>query len=438
MERSQDFDMKAYIEKRMMEITDLDERRLFKETVGDILLSLYEYNRKAYERLEERILNECGFSQGKYAVHMTLTDRKHYDATDPFMHPMRSDDTKKAETCYQDIADALAKKEVLRLYTVFFQGSASQVCELLGRRDRIFGGGIKTENREYRASFQLRQNREYLDMIESLYHIFGVNYQPWFTVCTAYLTKMLDVCLCGADEMKGKEKIVEIRADFEEYGDRIRYDMIPLWNLEPLTIKTSAYPDAGIDKINYEHQIFSESLNPECEYLVRNTDMEITNIRRIGGDLYITCAKDRPCEWELYQVNHGSGKENRPYPVLSNRYKDSFSGSITEMFKKSIRTKGEMARLIESFDYGKYVLFRDFSVCDRVPEECVAGNYNMDGFLQDEIRKGNAGRVMVIDFGTKDPQCYLNEDIMSFLVTQVQKIFPDYHCVGRLIQEDEA
>ena len=27
----QDFDMKAYIEKRMLEITSLDERRLFKE-----------------------------------------------------------------------------------------------------------------------------------------------------------------------------------------------------------------------------------------------------------------------------------------------------------------------------------------------------------------------------------------------------------------------
>ena len=36
MDEKQDFSMEEYIEKRMMEITDLDQRRMFKQTVGDI------------------------------------------------------------------------------------------------------------------------------------------------------------------------------------------------------------------------------------------------------------------------------------------------------------------------------------------------------------------------------------------------------------------
>ena len=68
MENSQGFDMKAYIEKRMLEITDLEERRLFKKTVGEVLLALYDYNQRAYDSLEERILEECSSSQERYAV----------------------------------------------------------------------------------------------------------------------------------------------------------------------------------------------------------------------------------------------------------------------------------------------------------------------------------------------------------------------------------
>ena len=43
MEDRQDFDMRHYIEKRMLEIKNLGDRMLFKEAVGEILLSVYEY-----------------------------------------------------------------------------------------------------------------------------------------------------------------------------------------------------------------------------------------------------------------------------------------------------------------------------------------------------------------------------------------------------------
>ena len=432
MEDRQDFDMKHYIEKRMLEIKNLGDRMLFKEAVGEILMSVYEYNRKAYGELEKRILDECRPAQGSYAVYTSMTDIKHFDATDTFMYPMRSSDAKKTKIEYQAIQKALSAKEPLKLYTVFLQGSASQIFTLLSQKDRRFKGVVKTEKREYQAEFCVRQNTEYMDMIEELYYIFGANYQPWLTVCCAYLAKMLDVYLCSAEKMKGKEEILEIQADFEEYAGLIRYDMIPLWNLRPLTEKTSTYPNPSVDKINFEHQIFSQRLDPKCAYLVRNTDMEITNIRRLHGDLYITCPMDQPCEWQMYQVNQIDQKETYPYPVLSNQFKESFSGSITEMFRKSIKTKGEMGRLIESFDYGEYVTFVDFFVCDEIPKECVAANYNMDAFIEDEIRTEDVRKILVIQFSAKDLTCYLNEDIMSFLVTQVQKIFPEYHCCGRL------
>lgn len=433
MAYGQDFDMKDYIGKRMLEITQPGDRELFKATVGDILCALYEYNRQAYEGLEQRVLKECSPGQYRYAVNISMTDRQHYDETDRFLYPMRPEDVKEVKLSCQDLKTTFAEEKRFRLYTVFIQGTATQVRQLFRREERTFSGVIKTEKREYKASFLLRQNTDYIQMIEELYAVFGANFQPWSTVCTAYLTKLADVYLCWSEKLRDNEEIDRIQIDFEEYAGQVRYGMIPLWNLRPLTEKTSTYPNPCIDKINYEHPIFAQRLNPDCGYLVRDTKAEITNIRRLNGDLYITCPIERPCEWRLYEVYRGTGREKYPYPVLSNQYKESFSGNITEMFRRSIKTKAEMGRLIESFDYKDYLTFDGFELCTEISQECRDANYNMDSFLTDELRTGNAGQLLVIRFMARDSANYLNEDIMSFLVTQVQRIFPDYRCVGRII-----
>lgn len=428
------FDMEQYIRKRMLEITRLKDRELYKNIVGDMLLRLYKYNQEAYRGLEERLLKESTPDQADYAIYLTMTDRKHYDATDAFMHPMREEDSREQKILTKEVNTAIQKGEPFLLYTLFLQTKTSDIRRLL-REERTFTGVLRTEKREYRGTFALRLNETYLDMVKALYYIFAANNQPWTTVCEAYLTKLMDVYLCTAENIPDQDEIVEIRVDFEEYADVVRYEMIPLWNLRRITRKTSTYPNPCIDKTNYEHQIFAHLLKPDCEYLVMNTDVEITNIRRQNGDLLISCSLEKPCEWELYQVNRIERKEKYFYPVLGNRYKESFSGKITEMYRKSIKTKAEMARLMEAFSYDNYVFFRGMEIKDIPPEGWEDSNYNMDGFIQDEIRVGNNRQILHLSFSPVGGENYLNEDIMSFLVTQVQKIFPEYLCIGSLGKE---
>lgn len=428
------FDMEQYIRERMLEITQLEDRELYKNIVGDMLLKLYEYNQEAYRGLEERVLKESTPEQSSYAIYLTMTDREHYDATDVFMFPMREEDSKKQKLLAKEVNEAVQKGEEFLLYTVFFQTGASDIRRLL-KGERTFTGVLKTEKREYRGTFILRRNEIYLDMVKELYYIFAANNQTWTTVCEAYLTKLMDVYLCTVENIPDQDEILEIRVDFEEYADVVRHEMIPLWNLQKISLKTSTYPDPCIDKTNYEHQIFAHLLQPDCEYLVMNTDVEITNIRRLNGDLLISCPLDKPYEWEMYQVNQIEHQEQYFYPVLGNQYKESFSGRITEMYRRSIKTKAEMARLIEAFSYDDYVLFRGMEIQDTPPEDWEDSNYNMDGFIQDEIRIGNARQILHLSFAPVNAEHYLNEDIMSFLVTQVQKIFPEYLCVGSLSKE---
>lgn len=427
------FDMEQYIRKRMMEISPLEDRAAYKEIVGKLLLELYRYNQEAYDRLEEKILQESAPRQGSYAVYMALTDGKHYDATDPFLYPMREEDSRKREVSAKAVNGAVKAGEPILLYTVFLQAKASAIYRLL-HENREFSGIIRTNKRQYRGTFALRRSKTYLDLVKELYYVFAANSQPWTTVCEAYLMKMLDVYLLTAENIPEKDIIEEIQVDFEEYADIVQYDRIPLWNLKKIREKTSTYPEPCIDKINYEHRIFAHRLDPDCEYLVADTDVEITNIRRVDGDLLISCTLDAPYEWELYQIGREE-KGHYPYPVLGNRCKESFAGNITELYRRSIKTRGEMARLIEAFDYSRYVAFKGVETCGTPPDGWEGTNYNMDGFVRDEIRIGNPRQVLLLHFVPADGENYLNEDIMSFFVTQVQKLFPEYLCMGKLDKE---
>ncbi len=429
------FDMEEYIRARMMEIAPLEDRAAYKEIVGKLLLELHRYNRAAYERLEEKILQESVPRQGSYAVHMGLTDRKDYDATDTFLYPMREEDLGKREISVGAVNEAVKAGEPLLLHTVFLPVKASAIHRLL-RENREFSGMICTDKRQYRGTFTLRRGKTYLEQVKELYYMFAANSQPWTTACEAYLMKLLDVYLLTAEKIPEKDSIREIQVDFEEYADIVEYDRIPLWNLKKVREKTSTYPEPCIDKINYEHRIFAHRLDPACQYLVADSDVEITNVRRVQGDLLITCALDVPHEWELYRIGREEESGHYRYPVLGNRCKDSFSGELTDLYRRSIKTRGEMARLIEAFDYRGYLALKGVEICGEPPEGWEGANYNMDGFVRDEIRVGHSGQTLLLHFVPTDGENYLCEDIMSFFVTQVQKLFPEYLCVGMLDKEN--
>ena len=59
--------------------------------------------------------------------------------------------------------------------------------------------------------------------------------------------------------------------------------------------------------------------------------------------------------------------------------------------------------------------------------------YSMEEFIDYEYRTGDRTQTLEFSFRPKDEDFYLNRDIMSFLVTEIQHLFPEYQCVGKLV-----
>ena len=111
------------------------------------------------------------------------------------------------------------------MYTVYIKGTATQVSQMLQQEGRVFNGTVKTEKREYRASFCVKRNTQYMQMIEELYGVFGANFQPWSTVCTAYLSKLVDVYLCSSEQIRDNEEIDRIQNTYDALNqlDKVQY-----------------------------------------------------------------------------------------------------------------------------------------------------------------------------------------------------------------------
>ena len=91
----------------------------------------------------------------------------------------------------------------------------------------------------------------------------------------------------------------------------------------------------------------------------------------------------------------------------------------------------ELAHFIKGFGLEDYVRYQDCQVEDDFP-----GNretYAVNCFIPDEIRLRSTQKKLVLYFQPGKQERWLQRDILSFLVSEVQRIYPEYDCGGILV-----
>lgn len=424
------FNMQEYLTMRALEIPDLSERKIFKGITEKMMLELYQYTQNEFLALETRIFGELESVESDYAIYIGLVDRAHYDATDPFLHPILSADAEAPVYSIEDLQACLSNGRPYPLYSIFLEADYRMI-QAFSAPGHIYHGVVYTEHGQYRAKCTVKPDTVYTRQLADLYRIFTANYRPWSTVCAAYLHKFFRVELISVEDIDPKETIRKICVEFEDYESYVRYDYFPLWNLKPISEKTSTYPEPCMDQAVYDHRIFAHRLNADRQYLVMNTDVEFTNIRRVNGDLIITCPEENPHQWELYQVDIPDKQSHTSYPVLSNLSRTSFTGNLSDRYRRGIKTRAEISRILSAYGYEDYAVFQDVVL---EPYTGIKGQtYCMDDFIVDELRTEKTDMAMTLTFSTKRPDDFLTLDIVSFLVSQVQSLFPEYICQGKLL-----
>ncbi len=414
------FRFDKYITQRLLEISDEGERRALKELTKSTLIPFYEHTEAAYQELRERLTTAKNNHTNRYEIITGVEKRNQIDVTEEAMVPMQQADLQEVLVDVAQMQETLQQGKPYTVMKVFFAISYGEI-QRMERQKRVFRAILHTENGEYPAQILLKRNTSYQEQIAELYQVFEANGLEWKTVCAPYLGKYFDVQIAKTDCLA--EHIMKIVVDFEEYADKGIYNLVPMWNIRRMEERTSAYPDFALDKIHYEHCIFKNRFREDRDYLVKADGVKLWEIFQQNEDLHIVCDSDQPINWKLMELGYDAWKQKYDMPIFGN-------ACGTQTAHRCIHTIAEVTRYVKELGYENYVELLAIKRVEEAPK--VKGTYLMDRFLEDEIRISKHREGMIFTFRAREPQHYLNQDIMSYLISRIQWELPEFECIGEL------
>lgn len=426
--------MKAMIQKEIQSISSLEERVAFKELMEGVFLSLYETNLKMYEELERRVKDDLDYDKNRYYIKTGIIEKEFFDASHHLLFPMEEKDLVGNLYSMKEIRQAITEEGAFPLMKVMLCCDFLELQKLL-QAQPVFEGVIETQepDGEWKVEVHLRENREYLEKIAYLYFLFIRNGIPWQTVNASYLYKMADVVVTGLPEgITGEEKIKQVTIQFGEYSRIIRKDIIPVWNVRRLELESVGFPTPCEDHRNFEHQISLRQQGAEHAYLVED-DRNIQTISQNGERLRIVCEAGEAKKWGIYQIRSSEEQkiDRYTFPVMENGREESFAEKYQRKWNQQIRTKTELTHFIKGFGLEDYVSYQYCQIEEEFPGR--QETYSMNFFVQDEIRDKAAQKKLILYFRPGKKEEWLQRDILSFLVSEVQRVYPEYECGGILL-----
>lgn len=424
-------DMEEMIKREISQIGNLKERVVFKDIVEQIFLSLYETNREMYNTLEHRIMDDLAFDINRYRICTGIVEKEYLDRTHHLLSPMIEKDLDKS--CYDldVIREQLKEKGSFYVKTLFMECDFMQIRKLL-QREKV-SGSIKTNKDSYPAEFVLRKNESYLKEIAHLYEVFTSNGIGWQTVNAPYLYKFVDVYMTSdPGRLSAGEEIMAIEPDLEEFEEWAHENFIPLWNLKKLSLNSVGFPVPCEDHKNFEHVISIREYGNEHVYLIDDSE-HILSVRQSENRLLVMGNMPEARKWQVYMIRSGQNRkfERFTYPVMANQRRDEFVERFFQRQDVRVRTASELRRFLSGFGLEEYAVFSGYQLTDH-PKD-LPETYSMNSFIADELRDNEYRKCLLLKFNGKGKNSFLLRDIISFLVSEVQMLYPEYLCEGELV-----
>lgn len=425
--------MKEMMLEKLKSMEDLEQRKLLKDILAGFFSNLIDYQEKMNEELEFKIFCEIEDIEKNYDIYFALCPKDNVDPIDDFLYPVFPEEMEEKKFDLKAIIEQINMDGQARLFTVFFTCSYDELSKLVDAKD-TYSGLIITNANKYGIKVRLEPSPKYRQEIEGLYKIFQRNGVPWKTVNSPYNYKFFDVILTECiSTIDPKEEIQQIKIDLKELEAYKKTEMVLLWNIERLAIKSSGFPVSAIDRINYEHVIPLKKMGLNNGYLVDDDGDPIRYIKRTRDEIIIVTLFEKSGNWQLLKVTQpgGEGKKGAELGLVSNNRKNSFINKFAHKQAYLIRTKGDVLRIVNSLDTSQYFELTGIEITDMPSKDGIT--YDLNYFITDDIRVSNDKKIMKLNFKSQGRTGFLTQDLLSFIVSEVQMYFPEYTCEGVLV-----
>lgn len=418
------FDFERYMEERLREIDDLDERWYAKKVLVEGLSKIIRCMEDKYHQLERRVYEELEIADNQYETVMTIVKRDYYDPTNKTLYPVDESDLKE-----EKLAEALSDEKQVWIGTIFLEAGEDKRREFEGTRH--FTGTLERNGEKQEADFYIQPAKRYRDTMERLYQVFQDNHIPWETINTAYLDKFYDIYTYSEALEKGMKNVFPENAEiaFGEFKEFVRYGLIPLWNLEWVKFDSTDFMLPSINDIYYEHEFTLEDKEEGDGYLVE-TNEDILEIRHEKNKIVIKSQKETFENWKVLHIIQKETARSLDYKALlvTNHKKDSFIRRFAENSRVQLMTKTDLFRRIMELDIQDYIEVVGYEICEDAKEYQIVGGMNW--FVRDELFPMESRKVLLLKFIAKEPGHYLNDSMVQFVISQMQLEINEYRCIG--------
>lgn len=116
--------------------------------------------------------------------------------------------------------------------------------------------------------------------------------------------------------------------------------------------------------------------------------------------------------------------------VLGNARKESFADHLTERYGQGIHSRTEIFRIVKGLGVEEWVRLADCRVREKEQEGSFRADMNW--FIREELFPMETRRVLELTFERQGGTEADAEDMLRYVISQVQMLLDEYKCVGKM------
>lgn len=416
-----EFDVKKYVKKRLLEIKDEDEYALAKSVLYDGLYKMSEVFEERFKSLQKKVYDELERKEEHYEI-ATLLLPKNDNVFLRMFFPVSEADV--LDDASGDIRED--SKERSRTVKTIYLNADDSVCKAFAKEKISVSFTINGEKNL--TSVQPKKAIRYRQELGKLNETFSHNGLRWNTVNTAYLDRFFDIDLSTV-----VQNARDVEVHYGKYSDMVKENIYPVWNVEKTLFKSSTFLSPSKDGLYYEREMIRQKDKEIILCLVQKTD-GMVGIRQEEEKIIVKSYEESYADLEGYHIfDIRYTKEELPAGLISNKRKESLIGRLSANSKDKLHTKAEIERIIEELDIKEYVSLKS---CERLvmkKDFLETGKIlpDMNNFSSDDFQVTNESPKLILRF-LRNSDSNLCEAMVRYAVSHLQMNFDEYICIGVL------
>jgi hypothetical protein len=372
---------------------------------------------------------------------MTVVHKPQFDITNGMWFPLLDGDEKPKKNI------TVAEGKTIGIDCLFCKGNGDELYKQTQEVNEPISGTIQTTSGEHNAMFLLAPSNKYKNSIEKMHSLFKTNGILWTAQNCGYLLRFIDVMLLETSAPDGEE-VFDYK--FESEMPSMQRSRIPVWNVHRIEYDSTWFSTPSIDTQYFEHTFPTVEYGKQHGYLIEG-NADILSIRNRDDEIIVMTVKESFEKWGAFRIVYRPTSDLYCFdmPIMHNEVMDTFAGRYISRGGILLQSRLEMFRQVEQYDMMDLVSLEDvsliietetfddtyMSLMNTAPNNIDENEYmplsDLNWFISDDFVNRMEQKVLLFKFKSLKPH-FLSHDLISFIISQMQRQFNEYRCEAML------